>query len=347
MRQLSALWVLALILGLGACKADQGIGRVTTTDIFLQEPTNKVDILWVVDNSRSMEGEQAEVASKFAAFIGNVEASNADFHIGVVTTDMTDPDQRGKLQGDPLYLTSSDDYIPLFQERVLVGTAGSDQEKGIDAAWTALSEPLVSGFNGGFRRNDATLSVIYLSDENDCTDHGTLASYTDALACYDHSDQLVDVKDLITDYKQLQTAVGRMIVSAVVGPTVDKGCDGTVPGFRYIAMAQAFGGLQASICEADFSRIMEDLSLEVSGVQTSYQLTHAAVEESISVDVDGTAVDPGPDNGWTYDSQYWIVYFHGDGIPARGATISITYEIASGAAAPDTGAPGNAAQAGG
>ena len=344
MRHRSALLVPVVTVLVG-CNSEQNLGRVSRTDIFLQQPTNKVDILWVVDNSVSMQGEQAEVASKFANFITNIEHTNADFHIGVVTTDMDNPDERGKLQGNPLYLTPDDDYRTIFEQTVQVGTSGSNQEKGIDAAYTALSEPLVSGYNAGFRRSDATLSIIYVSDENDCTDHGTLADNTDPAACYEHNDKLVEIKDLIGDYKQLQTAAGRMLVSAIVGPPVDKGCDGSKPGFRYLAMAQAFGGLQASICETDFSNIMQDLSLEVSGVQTSYQLSHAAVEDTIEVDIDGTLVGPDPDNGWTYDGTYWIVYFHGDGIPPRGSTISITYEVASGSTSPagDTGA--GAAQA--
>lgn len=334
----SILLVPAALLA-GACKPEQNIARVTTTDFFVQEPTNEVDILWVVDNSRSMEDEQAEVAAKFQDFITNIETSNADFHIGVVTTDLESSDQKGKLQGDPLYLTSEDDYVGLFQQRVTVGTKGSDQEEGIDAALQALSEPLVSGFNAGFRRAGATLSIIYVSDENDCTDRGALAGYTDAGACYDHSDLLIDIKDLIDGYKGLQTQAERIIVSAIVGPTIDQGCEGSVPGTRYLSMAQAFGGIKASICEADFSRIMSDLSLEVSGVQTSFQLSHEAVEETIEVLVDDVLVEPDEANGWTYDAEYWIVYFHGDAIPQRDSSIAITYEIASGAASPtgDTG----------
>lgn len=330
--------ILPLVLpALLACKPEQSFGRVETTDTFVQEPTNEVDILWVVDNSPSMAEEQAEVARRFEQFVSNVASSNADFHIGVVTTDMESSDHRGKLQGDPLYLTPEDDYIPLFQQNVQVGTSGARYEKGIDAAYQALSEPLVSGYNAGFRRPGATLSIIYVSDENDCTDRGALAGQTSNTACTDNPDLLVDVRELIDDYKTLATRDERLVVSAIVGPSVDVGCNGSVPGLRYLAMAEAFGGLKSSICEADFSRIMIDLSLEVSGVRTAFQLTHEAVEETIEVVVDDAVVEPDPDNGWTYDPAYWIVYFHGDGIPPRGSTINITYEIGSGSAAPPEG----------
>ncbi len=322
-----------------ACKPDQGITRVITSDVFLQEPTNEVDILWVVDNSNSMADEQEAIAQKFEAFINNIETANADFHIGVISTDLENPDQNGKLQGDPLWLTNQDDYVPLFQDHIQIGIEGSTKEKGIDAALAALTEPLVSGYNAGFRRPGATLSIIYLSDENDCTDRGGLAGYDDVSACYDHSELLVDVKDLIRDYKTIPTQGERVVVSAIVGPEIDEGCHGSKPGFRYLSMAEAFGGIQGSICEADFSRIMSDLSLEVTGVQTSFQLANAAVEGTIEVVVNETQVFEDEIDGWTYDPEYWIVYFHGDGVPARGSTITITYEVANaGSIAPeDTG----------
>lgn len=329
-----------------ACNPEQGISRVITTDTFLQQPTNEVDILWVVDNSNSMADEQEAIASKFEQFITNIEAANADFHLGVISTDLEDPDQNGKLLGDPLYLTPDDDYVPLFQDHIQLGVDGSTKEKGIDAALTALTEPLVSSFNAGFRRPGATLSIIYLSDENDCTDRGALAAYDGVEACYEHSDLLVDVAALIDEYKDLQLETERIVVSAIVGPTVGSGCDGSKPGFRYLSMAEAFGGIQASICEADFGRIMSDLSLEVSGLQTSFQLTHSAVEETIEVVVEDTLVEAGEINGWTYDPNYWIVYFHGDAVPPRGASITITYEVASGASLDaDTGASAQAGQA--
>lgn len=337
--------VLLTALLLGACKPESGISRVTQSDVFLQEPTNEVDILWIVDNSNSMEDEQEAIAEKFQEFITNIEDANADFHLGVVSTDLDDPDQNGKLQGEPLFLTPADDYVPLFQERIQLGIDGSQNEKGIDAALTALTEPLLSGYNQGFRRPGATLSIIYLSDENDCTDRGALNSYSGPEACYEHSDQLVDVVDLIEEYKDLQTQSERIVVSAIVGPEVDSGCDGSKPGWRYLSMAEAFGGIQASICEANFARIMSDLSLEVTGLRTSFQLSKAAVEGTLEVVVEDTLVEENEIDGFTYDPDYWMVYFHGDAVPPRGATITITYEVANGGSLDvDTGASAAAAQ---
>jgi hypothetical protein len=325
---------LCLVMGsaLMGCTVDQEVVRQKHTDLFYQEPTDEVDILWVIDNSISMNDEQVEVGAKFQDFISNLEETGVDFHLGVVTTDLDDPDHNGKLQGpegEPLYLSAEvEDYQAKFSQRVQVGIDGSDREKGIGAVIKALSEPLVSSYNSGFLRDGATLSVIFVSDENDCTDDGELNKYESAMACYDHSDELVRVKDLLEAYEALKSEGERILVSGVVGPEITENCDGAKPGFRYEAMADAFGGIKGSICDQDFSVIMDNLGLQVSGEMTSFQLTYSAIEDSMEVLVDDQAVDKDSSQGWTYDPQYAILYFHGDAIPPRGAQIAVEYEVA-------------------
>lgn len=74
------------------------------------------------------------------------------------------------------------------------------------------------------------------------------------------------------------------------------------------------------------------------GLVRQYQLTHAADPTTLVVRVDGEEIPADPDNGWTYDRQHWVLYFHGSAIPERGAEISVTYEIVSYAERPE-GAP--------
>lgn len=326
------------LLLLTACKPDNEIARQTQEDVFFQEPTDEVDILWVIDNSPSMEDEQAEVADKFQDFVGNLEESGLRFHVGVVTTDTDDPDQNGKLvslDGEAPTIVSSedDDYVSTFQRLVRVGTDGSDKERGIEAAIKALSEPLVSGWNGGFLRDGATLSIVYVSDENDCTDRGALAGNDEPSACYDNVDSLVSLKTLIDETREIKADGSRILASSIVGPEIVENCDGAKPGFRYAGMAEAFGGIQGSICDNDFSTIMDRLGLQVSGVLTTFQLTYPAVEETLEVYVDDELVPPSETDGWVYDDVYWILEFTGDGVPPRGSKITVFYEVAAGSGA--------------
>ena len=110
------------------CTPDNEVVRRQQLDTFYQSATDKVDILWVIDNSLTMADEQAEVADKFGEFIQSIESTGLDFHVGVITTDMESTEVgRGQLLGEPPYLTRDDDYITAFQERIQVGIGGSDR----------------------------------------------------------------------------------------------------------------------------------------------------------------------------------------------------------------------------
>ena len=140
------------------------------TDRIVQviEPIN--DELWVIDNSNSMLAEQEGLTENFSSFIGYFLNSNVDYHIGVVSTDMNDPAHSGKLQSDrsgALYISNTTpSALTAFEDMALMGTDGYGQEKGRAAAYTAL-ELLKDGFNSGFYREEGTLSIIAVSDEDD------------------------------------------------------------------------------------------------------------------------------------------------------------------------------------
>ena len=113
-----------------------------------------------------MSDEQAKIADRFDDFITGIDDAGVDWHMGVISTDLDNLSTAGLLQGEPPVLTADvPDFRSAFESRVRVGIEGSDMEKGIDAAFQALSEPLVSGPNNGFRRPGATLMINYFSDE--------------------------------------------------------------------------------------------------------------------------------------------------------------------------------------
>lgn len=319
-----------LLLAL-ACTPDNNISRQSHTDVFLQEPLSQVDILWVIDDSSSMAEEQERVANGFESFISTLDETNIDFHIGVVTTNMNlDNPDRARLLGKPAVITpDTPDYVEKFRERVQVGTGGADKEKGLSAGLTAVTEPLASGGNAGFIRDDAHLSIIFVSDENDCSDNEALANETSA-ACYEQQDKLIPVREFSQGFKAVKADPEyRVLVSAIVGPSVNQGCEDSWPGKRYQGVAEALGGEVGNICDDNYSLIMEELGLAVSGVMTTFALTYSAITETIEVTIDDELIEQDPDTGWTYDAANWMLRFDGDYVPPRGANISVSYEVAA------------------
>jgi hypothetical protein len=71
-------------------------------DVFEQNQAANVDILWVIDNSESMEVEQAKIAGRFAAFFRQLIVSQVNYHIGVITTDAADGGRLRTYNGPPV-----------------------------------------------------------------------------------------------------------------------------------------------------------------------------------------------------------------------------------------------------
>lgn len=324
--------IVALALLLGGCKSDQNVVELTGSDTWYQEPTNQVDILWVVDNSHSMQPHQDNVAEGFAQFIEEIEFTDTDFRLGVITTsfDYDDPD-RGKLIGDPPVITRDDDYLNLFRDRVHVGTGGSDKEKGLEATAYALSATMTTGANAGFLREDAFLLIVFVSDENDCSDDGALNNMS-AEACYDNDELLVPVTEFVFALTDLKDDPSMIQIGAIVGPEVSEGCLDAKPGFRYFDVAALMGGVVGNICSTEYDSIMYDLGLNATGVRSTFQLSDPAKEGTLEVFVNEIIVneDPTQINGWTYDYDTNYLTFWGDSVPERGSTITVNYTIQSG-----------------
>ena len=137
-------------------------------DTFTQKAAGQVDILWVVDNSWSMGEEQTNLANNFASFMTYIDQSLIDYQIGVISTDMEDLAHSGRLQGSPKIITrATPNPQAAFAANVQVGTDGGGNEMGLLAAHDALTEPLASTDNAGFHRPEASMAIIFVSDEDD------------------------------------------------------------------------------------------------------------------------------------------------------------------------------------
>ncbi len=342
------LSVALLPLALVACDTGYNINRVPLTEEFDQAPSNKVDILWVIDDSTSMTEEQASVKAAGVDFLEQLETADMDFHLGVITTDGDSTNTKaGVLLGTPAYLTSECrtagtvcTYADQLAERFEPGTGGSDQEKGLEVALSAVSKPLTETFNEGFVRDDALLMIIQLTDENDCSDSGRLGPTATGEDCYNRYGELTPVGDLVAGLRdaKAQTGTGEVVMSGIIGPEATANCQFAVNGKRYREAIKMLGGVEADICLADYSPVMQSLGLAATGIMTNFQLSHAAAynvddaeterdesEGNPEVTVDGTAIKEDATNGWTYLEDYAQIQFNGESVPARGAHIVVTY----------------------
>lgn len=308
----------------------------TITETYTQGGvTPPVDVLWIIDNSGSMSDDQASLAAGFSAFAPYLQNLNLDFHLAVVTSDMDDPTESGRLIGSPLILDANTPNLEAaFAANAQVGSQGSGVEQGLAAIKAALSDPLLSGPNAGFLRPDAILEVVILSDEDD---HSLLpgvsepsqAQQDDPTWCNTNCVGTGNYVGFLLGLKGGNAA--KVNVSAIV--TTDSGCagvNGSTIGSRYVEVANELHGAVGSICSDDYTPLLDQIGSIVASLATAFPLGAAPDPSSITVTVNGQTVPEDAQNGWQYDPNSNSITFAPSAVPPGCAQVQIQYTAADG-----------------
>ena len=329
--------VVVPIRGNGSTAAQQ-------VDVFQLSSENRVDLLFVIDDSGSMCEEQDRLRANLTDFVAAAQTWETDFHIGVVNTCVQEENicpGAGQLQSvhpGERWVTS-DNWEHLLENVDLGCGNGSDsQEAGLEAARLALSPPQnaltdqdcatagdcdlpyecladlgrCGGSNGGFRRADAALEIVFLSDEEDQSP-GTVEFYVEFL------------RGLVGAHNPQMLHAHAIVGDAVTGCTGAAGVTEADPGERYIEVAERTGGVFASICDDSFAAALTDIGSLAFGLSTQFFLSRPPAAGTIEVSVDG---DPCA-VGWSYDAASNSVVFDPEGTcaPGPGQDIEIRYDV--------------------
>lgn len=298
-----------------------GDGRVTPTvsDDFEQLPAPQADVLFVVDNSLSMEEEQSLLGANLGSFLTYARNENIDYHIAVTTTDVDPDGEAGRFVGaqTTIITPSTPDPEGVFAANANVGIAGSPSEQGLQAAYLALSDPLINTVNAGFLRPDAALAIVFVSDEEDSSPQ------TDAF-----------YESFFRNIKGFQNR--RLFsASAIVGrnppPFPCNGPGGEAfYGGRYIQLATATNGVVESICLANWGQTLANIGATTFGLRRQFTLSSNPAPSTIQVQVNGTVIPATGAAGavhWTYDETDNVITFEPDSTPAAGAAVKVTYAV--------------------
>lgn len=306
---------------------------VTQQDLVLQVAVPSTDILFVVDNSCSMGDDQEALVDNFPTFMRWFLGSGLDYHIGVVSTDVYDPAQSGKLvKGFSRKWISADDnnQVNMFNQMAVLGVSGSGDERGTDALYMALEEE-VDEYNAGFYRDEAALHTIAVSDEPDYS-------------------RDLPFGELVNWYDTLKRTADDRTFSAIER----RGGAGGGSSRKYGDMTARIGGVIYDINETSWDRALDALGLRATGMKTEYFLSKLPVDETISVrvrepigegeftalpiarawlDSDGKPVDAkgepiSSDPHWYYlEGRNSIVFI--DFVPEEQRTVEINYTVRS------------------
>lgn len=249
----------------------------------------KMDIVFVVDDSYSMVEEQSNLATNFPQFANVLDQYEVepglplDYRVAVTSTgrDVTYtqvvplPPPIGTQTVGPL---TEEGFDGAFQQRcsmsrkwlekgdpnlastfacaAQLGTDGPGWEMQLHASELALGARVADGTNAGFLRDDALLAVVYLTDEDDCSRRDNNFTHDATTPCTNEP-----VSQWVDFFDDLKGARGRWATAVIAGPTDCESDFGEAARATRMMEFVNLAGTNAvfsSICEGNLSGALED-----------------------------------------------------------------------------------------
>lgn len=323
-----------------------------------------VDVLFVVDNSGSMSGNQTILSDSMADFIDSFSSKNLKFHIGVTSTDqycnsaVHSPmpsnsscnsywsngsyssfynDKFSSLlsqyNGEIFLTWLSANYLAKFEDNVILGTGGSGYEMPILSATNALKDPRLSGWNNGFVRNNSFLAVIMVSDEDETA---VINSQTKIYNSSNLTGINGRVDGFISAVSALRPNLDKFSVDVIARGPSDTACSDEIAyglnhmvnriNTNYPATSPDPAKARLSSICTNFSAALSDIGDAIVQSVAKIELTQLPANPAeIYVRVNGVVVPRGTTDGWEYYSNGNYIQFFGNAIPSAGDEILVDY----------------------
>jgi hypothetical protein len=241
----AACLALSVLVACGPASRDEGGGDDTNpgTDASPVTPRacNKMDLVFVIDDSKSMEQEQGNLAANFPMFASLLssyttpDGEKIDYRIAVTTTgkDLMYTIQNGPItlpaneNGDngafrtncnlaKRYLEPTDANMQqVLSCRANVGISGPSFEMPLMMTKWALGDRMADNTNAGFLREDALLGIVMLTDEDDAstTQNNFTVTATSQPPVDYHPADLISFLDTLKGHRT------RWAAGVIAGPT--------------------------------------------------------------------------------------------------------------------------------
>lgn len=251
------------------------------------EECQKMDILFVIDDSNSMKEEQGNLAQNFPKFVDTMNTfktksgAKIDWRVAVTTTGRDahitaatpigpiPVDQKGDngafrdplgCGGEPRKWIEDDDANALgtFACVAQVGDQGPGYEMPLECMKLALVDRVADGTNAGFLRNDALTAVIILTDEEDGSRHDD--GFTINLDGTSSDPGYTPVAEYVATLDS-SVGVGKWATAVIAGPTNCKSAFGDAAEAKrlkeFVALAGPNGSF-SSICSGDLTTAIQN-----------------------------------------------------------------------------------------
>jgi len=312
-------------------------GEATGCDLFRADQDAIADILWVVDESGSMDDDRARLASNPASFFSKAVASGLDFRIGVTDMNGAGPGNQPGIfatrqaggTGDRWILPDQpDDFAASITDPSGIDTGDFGSEHGLTQGRAAINRHLPrDAADPQMIRPDAKLVVLYVTDEK--PDEVEDAGYLPEGNVQPTVLQEMEIEQLVAPYIAdftAQDGIAHLIAEPPPFSTTTCSGGGAEHAYGYYELVAGTGGQVGSICQLDLGPTLDAIIDSVIGEASPITLSAVPISASISVTRDGVLVPRSRATGWDYrGSSNSIVFYNMPLDPAAPSDVVVSY----------------------
>ena len=246
-------------------------------DEAIQQGHNKLDLLLMIDTSGSMRQEQENLSARLGPLLSHI--ADSDWQISIVASGV----QNNSDCFRALIKKSDPDAEAVYRSQVTAGTNGYTFEHGIRNALLGLKGECPNG-QTPWVRDGSTLSVLFVSDEDDCS-KGT---------CPDQVDWRTEIVNHVNSIREIGKNARFYGLIWEPGTQCDEAKN---EGNTYYELIHnplgldnpgATSGKSGSICAEDYTPTLEGISKDISNlIKSQFDLKEIPDPNSVAIKVNG------------------------------------------------------------
>lgn len=303
--------------------------------------SNELDILFIIDDSGSMNPHQANLEANMDLFMRGISHTRfIDYHIGAISTAEEELNPLipaagpggGRLAGAVPFVTRGmPDALNILKKNVMMGTSGSAFERVFSPMKLALSEPNLSGWNKGFYREKAHLAIIVITDAEDQTQ----SSFTRRPPGTDLDLGPQEAYEFLLKLKsgdKSKIATYGAIIRPDDDPSVCPKDDSSSDHSRLLQFFEISEGVTYGLCDPDFGMRLAEVAKDIARrISPKHVLDRRPKLETITVLYGDKVIPPDPMRGWTYEPSENSISFGPNvdwGFPESGTRLQVLFDPA-------------------
>lgn len=273
-------------------------GRNKTNIIDVNEG-GQVDVLFVVDNSVTMDFEHRSTAARVGSFLNNVQ--NLDWQIAVTTTNVSDIDAPG-VDGRFVPLVGASGLIlnkntanaqTVLGRTIQEGTMSSavrignglNYEQGLFAAYRTIERYQANQTEQkSFFRTGAQLAIVLISDEEEAMymmggpHEGTSGFHSEM----NHKNSAEDLQAIVVStFNGRKNLVFHSMIALTSSCLRDEGVS---LGLEYEKLSIMTDGIIGSVCSSDYGGVLSDIGTSVT--QKRREIALECIPESGTLNIE-------------------------------------------------------------